>query len=313
MEFTTAVRNIEHRDYHFEDKFVLIGSCFTEHIAQKIQQAFMQVCVNPFGILYNPASIARCLDVLLSDKEFDEHDLIYHDGLYHSLLHHGKFSDPSAQQTLDNINTQLNQARRFIADSRTNQCLHFIITFGTACVYLYDNEVVSNCHKIPESQFSRRMLTVDEISRQWQCLIEKHDILQHSLFTVSPVRYVKDGLHRSQLSKAALLLAINDFAHDRYFPAYEIVIDELRDYRFYNADMVHVSEVAVDYVWQQFCTNCFTPKACQQIDEALRVRRLLDHRVLHPQTEHARALEQQKIDKLNNLKIKYPWIENNYF
>lgn len=313
MEFTTKVKNITQRHFRFEDKFVLIGSCFTEHIAQKMEQAFMQICVNPFGILYNPASIAQCLDILFSGKLFTESDLIFHDGLYHSLLHHGKFSEPTIVQTLDNINSQLTAARHFIADLQPNQDVYFIITFGTACVYLHNNQIVSNCHKIPESQFTRRFLTIDEITQQWQQLIVKHDILQHSLFTVSPVRYIKDGLHQSQLSKATLLLALNNFAANNYFPSYEIVVDELRDYRFYDADMVHVSDVAIEYVWQQFQQNCFTPAACRQIDEAMSVRRLLEHRILHPNTDNTQMLSRQKKEKFDNLKHKYPWIENYSF
>lgn len=304
MQLTTPVDIPNTADFHFEDSFMLLGSCFTENMAKRMRAACMLVCENPFGELYNPMSIAQCLRWINSDRLFTENDVVYHNGLHHSMLHHGSFSSPDLQQTLDNINHRLQTARQFVKDAKN---LHFIVTFGSAYVYERNNEIVGNCHKIPEKEFNQRLLEIEEITHTWPSIISDFPNADF-LFTVSPIRYKKYGMHGSQLSKATLLLAVNQLKTP-YFPAYEIMMDELRDYRFYAEDMIHPSNQAVDYIWQCFKQACFSDNEQQKINEAEEVYRLVNHKVLHPDTLQSRLWEQQKTEKINNLKQKYPWIE----
>ena len=309
MKLTTPVDISPIAKASYDDRFVLIGSCFTEHIAERMRRAYMQVCENPFGILYNPASIAQCINWLQSDRLFTLDDLTYYDGMYHSMMHHGKFSMPDADHTLSLINTSLTDARQFIKTASPSK-LHFIFTFGTAYVYSQADTIVGNCHKMPASQFKRKRLKVSYISALWNELLQQPK-MQNTVFTVSPIRHLKDGLHQNQLSKSTLLLAVDELSNKaEYFPSYEIMIDELLDYRFYAEDMLHPSDMAVDYIWQRFREYYFTPDAQQQIAEAESVYQLMHHRVLHPETQQAQQFEIQKQQKYNNLKQKYPWIEN---
>lgn len=305
MQLTIPVDIPTIADFKFEDRFLLIGSCFTENIAKHMRGAFMQVCANPFGEMYNPLSVLQCMQWLRTDKLFSKNDLIWYNGLFHSMLHHGRFSATDADRTLDGINTELTRARQFIASADK---LHIIITFGAAYVYEQNGKVVGNCHKMPESEFLLRRLTTDEIVSQWSKVQQEWNNADF-LFTVSPIRYRKYGMHGNQLSKATLLLAIDRLGVN-YFPAYEIMLDELRDYRFYADDMIHPSEQAVEYIWQRFCQTCFTKQAQQQITEAESVGKLLNHMTLHEGTAQTLQFELTKTQKINNLKNKYPWIEN---
>lgn len=305
MQLTTPVDISTIAHYAYEDSFLLIGSCFTSNIARKMRQAYMQVCENPFGELYNPLSVAECLRWLQTGDTFTAGHLVSHDGLCHSMLHHGSFSMPDQQQTLDRINTELQNARLFVRNAKR---LHIVITFGSAYVYQRLGQVVGNCHKLPADEFSVHRLSVGEIIDCWQPLISRWDNADF-LFTVSPIRHKAYGMHGNQLGKAALLLAVEQLEVP-YFPAYEIMLDELRDYRFYAADMLHPSETAVDYIWQRFTQSCFSLQAQQQIAEAETVNRLVNHRMLHPGTNRAQQYEQLKQQKINNLKQQYPWIEN---
>ncbi len=304
MQFTTPVDIPNTADFHYEDSFMLLGSCFTDNMAKRMHGAYMQVCENPFGELYNPLSIAQCLKYLGDDILFMENDLIYHAGLYHSMLHHGRFSSSDLGLTLNNINSELQAARSFIKNAKR---LHFIVTFGSAYIYEKNKMIVGNCHKLPEKEFCQRLLKVDEIVEVWQQIISTWQNADF-LFTVSPVRYKKYGMHGSQISKSTLLLALSQLKTP-YFPAYEIMMDELRDYRFYAEDMIHPSNQAVDYIWQRFKQACFADKEQQKIDEAEDVWRFVNHRTLHAETPQSLQLEQQKMQKINSLKNKYPWIE----
>ena len=305
MQLTTPVDIVpQKRLYNFEDTFVLLGSCFSQHIAQKMRQAYINVVENPFGVQYNPMSIAKCMQWLKSDELFTEADLVYYDGLYHSMLHHGEFSSVSKEQTLSNINDTLQKVRQTI---RRSKQVNFVVTFGTAYVYLQDDEVVSNCHKMPALQFVRQRLTVGEIVDTWSKIAQENHEANFQ-FTVSPIRHKKDGLHNNQLSKAILHLAIEQIGVD-YFPAYEIMMDELRDYRFYAEDMLHPSDLAVEYIWQQYKKQSFTPQAQQQIEDAEQVWRMQNHVMLHPDTAQAKEFKEKTEQKYKLIKQKYSWIE----
>ena len=213
--------------FSYEDRVVMMGSCFAENIGRKLEENKFSVDINPFGTLYNPAS----------------GDLFQHEGIYHSFTHHSRFSAPSEEECLGHINSRLSESSDFL-----RKATRLVITLGTAFVYRLksDGRIVSNCHKLPEKMFDRQRLSTQEIVEDWKPLLlalwEQNPALK-ILFTVSPIRHWKDGAHENQLSKATLLLATDALQKDypdriAYFPAYEILMDELRDYRFYADDII---------------------------------------------------------------------------
>jgi hypothetical protein len=238
-----------------KDAVMSMGSCFSENIGHHLQQAGFKVAINSFGILFNPLSICNALERIVSKKYFQIDELVEHNGVWYSFQHHGKFHASSADELLNIINAALDEAHLFLKQSKV-----LLITLGSSWVYSYDKtgEVVANCHKIPNHQFSKRMLSVDEVSNSLQKILQQLQEFNPDLkvvFTVSPVRYWKDGAHENSLSKATLHLAVASVFEKNqsyYFPAYELVIDELRDYRFYKEDMLHPNDVAVKFVWQKF-------------------------------------------------------------
>lgn len=234
------------------DRILLIGSCFTDSIGQKLLSHGMQAVCNPTGVLYNPMSIVQALN---GDMRVE---LVEHDGLYHSMSHHSSFSGTDSELVLRRCLQSQAELHQAFAQADI-----VFVTFGTAYVYFRNGQVVANCHKLPEREFVRRRLSVQEIVAAWRPLIRTMPD-KHWVFTVSPIRHRRDGLHQNQLSKAILLLAIEQLQQAfpeqvTYFPAYEIVLDELRDYRFYADDLVHPSNPAVDYIWQRLCDTFVTP------------------------------------------------------
>ena len=246
----------------------MVGSCFSDEIGGQMQQRYLNVTCNPFGTLYNPLSIAQALTM----TEMPE--LIEHDGLWHAMSHHGSFSradKTAAEQAIRGSIETLQQALR--------EATVIIVTFGTAWVYEQAGRVVGNCHKLPESNFTRRRLTVEEIVAAWQPLLELYKD-KRWLFTVSPIRHIKDGLHENQLSKATLLQAVEQLKAV-YFPSYEILLDELRDYRFYADDLVHPSSMAVNYIWERFVDTYCTPQTKNEMNIQHKRWQFEHHRPLH--------------------------------
>ncbi|MBQ7531059.1 MAG: GSCFA domain-containing protein [Paludibacteraceae bacterium] len=236
-----------------DDRILLIGSCFTDSIGQKMQAHGLRAVCNPTGVLYNPMSIVQSLN---GDMRVE---LVEHDGLYHSMSHHSSFSGTDSEQVL----RRCLQSQADLHQSFAETDIVFV-TFGTSYVYYRNGQVVANCHKLPEREFVRRRLSVQEIITAWCPLIRTMPD-KHWVFTVSPIRHRRDGMHQNQLSKAVLLLAIEQLQEVfpkqvTYFPAYEIVLDELRDYRFYADDLVHPSNSAVDYIWQRLCDTFVSPE-----------------------------------------------------
>lgn len=247
----------------YEDKILLLGSCFSDEIGAQMQQRYMQVTCNPFGTLYNPLSIAQAINLQIFNSSNCKLPLVEHDGLWHSMAHHGSFSRPTKEEAEEAVNESIVAMQKAL-----NEATVVIVTFGTAWVYEMNGDVVGNCHKLPEKLFTRRRLSVEEIVAAWRPILEQYKD-KHWIFTVSPIRHIKDGLHENQLSKATLLMAVEELISTEcrvqnteritYFPSYEIVLDELRDYRFYADDLVHPSSLAVSYIWERFvdtfCTN----------------------------------------------------------
>ncbi len=294
----------------YTDKLMLFGSCFAENMGEKLTGNKFQVDINPFGILYNPLSVKSALTDLLERRSFTENDLFAHHGVYHSFAHHSRFSAVGPQECLAQINERMAHSSEWL-----RQTDRLIITFGTAFVYQLKEtgQVVSNCHKLPEKLFHRERISVETIVNEWRELIarlrtENPKLL--FLFTVSPIRHWKDGAHENQLSKATLLLAIDLLVKEidccNYFPAYEIVMDELRDYRFYAEDMIHPSGQTVDYIWERFSETQISKESLLLMAEWGKIRKALQHKPFNPKSETYRIFLQQNLQKVEQLTKKCP-------
>lgn len=277
---------------HF-DKVQMLGSCFVENISTKLLDSAFVVDVNPFGIMYNPLSIARGLERLLDIQKMNGNDLFFSEGVYHSFLHHSRFSGTEKTMVLETMNKQIQSSSIFLREA---SCL--IITFGTANVYRLQSsgEVVSNCHKLPAKLFREERLSIDEITKEWIFLLEKLKAVNpclRILFTVSPIRHWKDGAHENQLNKSTLLLAVNElvksYSDCHYFPSYEIMMDDLRDYRFYAEDMIHPNQQAIHYIWEKFGEAYFDTNTQSCIKEWERIQRQLNHRPFNSDSKENKA------------------------
>ena len=288
---------------------VSLGSCFADEIGARLQEGDFHVELNPFGALYNPASIVAAVRRLIEDREIGEEDLVEHEGLWHSWHHHGSFSRTTAEETLAVCNDRIHQAHKALKEASL-----LMVTFGTAWIFEVSGQwsvvsgqcatqdgdsqpatsqrslatkIVANCHKLPSQMFVRRRMTVEEIVGLWQPLLQELTAYYpglNVLFSVSPIRHLADGAHGNQLSKSTLLLAVDQLVDDRrtfYFPSYEIVLDELRDYRFFDEKMTHPTSVAVDVVWERFQCATMMPAVREQAHVNMKQHKREKHIPLH--------------------------------
>lgn len=267
------------------DKIVILGSCFADNMGQKMVDLGFDVCLNPFGTLYNPVSICNSVARLTSGIPFSKDECVQMGagaGLVCSFSHHTSFARRTEDEFLQVANASLKEASlRWKAASKV------IITLGTAWIYEYtrSGETVSNCLKIEAKEFTRRRLSVRETATLLMNMIARHPEKEF-MFTVSPIRHFKDGAHGNQISKSTLLLALDEVLAKfpercEYFPAYEIVLDELRDYRFYAADMIHPSDQAVDYLWSRFVRFAMPESELPALDARRRELLRAQHRPIH--------------------------------
>lgn len=312
--FRTVLPTVQtNLDISHASQVICFGSCFAEHMGRRLKQLKFRVLTNPSGIVYNPVSVADSLEMLLADRQYTAADLFENAGLWHSFDHHGSFSHPDKQVVLENIHRSLSAARHFL-----EQTDRLLVTLGTANVAVLNEtgKVVANCHKMPGKAFERKRLSVGEIAGILAGIFEKLKTRLPALevvVTVSPVRHLRDGLVENQRSKATLLLALEavslrcPFVH--YFPAYELVLDDLRDYRFYEPDMAHPNQQAVEYIWQYFGEAYFNEKTkalCQRLAD---VSAALAHRPFHPESaEHQFFLKKQQ-EKIAQLAQEYPLLD----
>lgn len=311
VELPLKAVNITHRS-----RLMLVGSCFADNIGNKLAERKFNIDINPFGILYNPLSIATMLTRVATGEEFDETspEIFANNDKWHSLLHHGSFSRNNREELLQAINNRLQRAHASLP-----LCNAVIITLGTAYAYTRnsDNLIAGNCHKLPGRMFTRRLLNVQEIADTLSEAMNEYIKLNPEIkfiFTVSPIRHLRDGAHDNQKSKATLLLAIDAIMqrHPRnsvYFPAYEIMMDELRDYRYYADDMLHPSAKAVEYIWECFgrcCFDEFTKKLNEKTEEIISA---LMHRPFDPQSPQYKLFVQQTVQKIETLQKEHPYID----
>ena len=298
---------------HYGEDMLMLGSCFADQMGKRLKNLKFQCDVNPYGTLYNPCSISKALHEIIEGKEYLAQDLYFYNGCWHSAMHHGDFSMVQQSETLRLINKRISEAHQHLCSLK-----HLFITFGTAWVYEREGCVVSNCHKRQESDFDRRRLSVEEIVDDYTelmtLMLAKYPDMDVT-FSVSPIRHIRDGLHENQLSKSTLLLAVDSLREKlhseriHYFPAYELMMDECRDYRFYAADMVHPSEVAEQLIWERLVEYTMNAATREQMKEVENVERMLSHRPLHGDTEAYKQFLKQLIQKIDQLTDKYPQLD----
>ncbi len=308
MNLSTQV-SIQKSDFSIShtSPIVLIGSCFTENIGAKLADNKFDCITNPTGIIFNPISVVNGLKSVLKNQKFSTEDLLQHKDKWVSFQHHGSFSSFDKDECLLRINQSIEKAHAHIKRSET-----IIVTLGAAWVYEYDGiGVVANCHKIPNKQFSKRLLSVKEILgafNQIRSDLEGFNVV----FTVSPVRHAKGGLHENNLSKSTLLLAINNLVAQNenyhYFPTYELVIDELRDYRFFKDDLVHPTNMAVNYVWDKFKRCYFGNDTQLLLSEIEKVKTAANHKPFSFESEEHQRFIAKQIDLMESLSDKYSFL-----
>ena len=287
-----------------------MGSCFSENIGERLILNKLPVLVNPFGILFNPISVVNALEDILEEKEFTEEDLHFENGLYHSFSHHGKFSATDADKVLTRINESRKEATLFLKETDV-----LIVTLGSSWAYKYSktNKFVANCHKIANKEFNKELLTVEGVVNPLKQVIEKLQTINPHLkviFTISPVRHWKDGAEENTLSKSILNVAIHTLmdavSSVHYFPAYEMVIDDLRDYRFYKEDMLHPNKVAVDYVWKGFSDSFFSRETIELNKKISKVVTAGSHKPFNPESDNHQEFLKRQLILIEDLKLGYP-------
>lgn len=297
------------RLYDRGDRFTLWGSCFSARLRDYLMGALYDVSDSPYGIMYNPLSMAQGMERLLSDDAPREDELILRDGRWHSMMHHGVFSHSRKEVALQQMRAAFERSRAALQETNL-----LILTFGTAWVYERQGEVVNNCHKLPAEDFTRRRLSVDEIVSVWGRLIPaltKKTPGIRILLTVSPIPHYRDGAHESRLSKAILLLSaerLTELFSDRvsYFPSYEIMQDELRDYRFYDRDMSHPSDQAAEYIIERFREYYLREESGPALQKWEKVRKQLNHRPLTDSRESLRAYYDFLLSTLLEIRAELP-------
>lgn len=317
MQFTTPVElpkgeaGITHND-----RIMLVGSCFAGNIGNKLKERKFCIDINPFGTQYNPLSINSVLRRVAAGELFDSNspELFAHNGMWHSIMHHSDFSRQGKDELLECINGRLQQAHAI-----AKECSTVIVTLGTAYAYIRrsDNTVAGNCHKLPAREFERRLLTIGEIIEDFERTIELYRSISPDvrfIFTVSPIRHLRDGAHDNQKSKATLLLAIDGIMERhpgccRYFPAYEIVLDELRDYRFYAEDMLHPSDLAVKYIWECFAKCYFNRETCLLNERIEEIMRGLSHRPFDSSSEGYRQFIGNTLGKIEEVTARHSCLD----
>jgi hypothetical protein len=291
----------------YGDGLLFLGSCFADEVGALCRGLGFDALVNPFGVLYNPASIAQSVERLGSGQPFCHEEVVkVGEGQYCTFSHNTAFWNVSEAALLERVNQSL-----AVAHSHFEKSKWVILSLGTSWAFCgkETQKVVSNCHKLPASHFERVFLSVEQTVHCLTEIVQQHPE-KRFVFTVSPLRHVKDGLHDNQLSKAALLLAVDEvcktFNNAHYFPAYEILLDELRDYRFFKEDMVHPTEQAVRYIWERFVGFAIDPKEKPAMKAAAELKQMLQHRPLFPESEAFKKFELMKEEKTSELKRDFP-------
>lgn len=301
LEFSPKPFNVKINHRH---QLLLTGSCFTEQIGTKLATHKFSVLDNPNGILFNPVSIAKSILSYIENKQYNETGLFFQNECWNSWEHHSRFSNPDAAECLQIINESQTKAHSFLKKADW-----LLITLGSAFVYELENKtVVANCHKVPTDKFNKRLLSIDEVTADLQLMIEKAVVFNPGLkiiFTISPVRHLRDGFVENNRSKAVLIHAVHQLIEKNaavfYFPAYELIIDDLRDYRFYAEDMVHPNYAATNYVWEKFIATCIDDPSQQLMKEIAIIVAAKNHKPFNPSSAQHKKFLQTNLEKVKKL------------
>lgn len=315
MNFTTKIpitQNANPIDYN--SKIVSFGSCFAENMGDKLLYYKFQTQVNPFGIIFNPFSIEKLIERVVLQRYFTKDDIFFFNERWHCYEVHSELSDADAEVVLSKLNRILSDTQK-----QLQQATHIIITYGTSWVYRHieTNAIVANCHKVPQKQFSKELLSIDSIQKAIQNTVSLIATLNpkcNFIFTVSPVRHLKDGFVENQVSKAHLIAAIYATTNTKqqtlnYFPSYEIMMDELRDYRFYADDMMHPSPMAIDYIWERFAATQIDASAITTMELVQTIQKGLAHRPFNPNSESHQRFEANLKEKIATLEAQYSFMK----
>lgn len=315
MNFTTKIpitQNANPIDYN--SKIVSFGSCFAENMGDKLLYYKFQTQVNPFGIIFNPFSIEKLIERVVLQRYFTKDDIFFFNERWHCYEVHSELSDADAEVVLSKLNRILSDTQK-----QLQQATHIIITYGTSWVYRHieTNGIVANCHKVPQKQFSKELLSIDSIQKSIQNTVSLIATLNpkcNFIFTVSPVRHLKDGFVENQVSKAHLIAAIYATTNTKqqtlnYFPSYEIMMDDLRDYRFYADDMMHPSPMAIDYIWERFAATQIDASAITTMELVQTIQKGLAHRPFNPNSESHQKFEANLKEKIATLEAQYSFMK----
>jgi lysophospholipase L1-like esterase len=318
MQFRTKINIIPNPNpIDYNSKIVSLGSCFAENMGDKFQYFKFQSSTNPFGIIFNPVSIERIIDRVVNDTLFTEEDIFFHNERWHCFEVHSDLSCASQEELLTSLNQILRKTKK-----QLQEATHVIITYGTSWVYrnIEKDAIVANCHKVPQKQFAKELLSVATIQESMENtirLIQSINPNCNFIFTVSPVRHLKDGFVENQWSKANLITAIHDKLRTEichlppgiYFPSYEIMMDELRDYRFYAEDMIHPSQMAIDYIWKRFKETTISETSYSTMDAVESIQKGLQHRPFNPDSESHKKFESNLQAKIATLVAQYSFMK----
>ncbi|GAA4275806.1 GSCFA domain-containing protein [Aquimarina mytili] len=297
----------------YKSEILMLGSCFAENIGETFGYYKFKNLINPFGILFHPKAIETFLWMASQDEHYVDTDLFFHNERWHCFDAHSSLSNPSKEKLLFDLNAAL-----ILTKEKLQSSTHIFITLGTAWVYRLKSldMIVANCHKIPQREFEKTLLTINEVNQCLQNCVHFIRNLNPSIqivFTVSPVRHSKDGFVENNRSKSHLLAAIHQTINGdsglSYFPSYEIMMDELRDYRFYSADMIHPNETAIQYIWERFSEVWISEKAKTTMKSVEEIQKGLAHRSFNPKSKQHLTFLKNLEHKKNKLKEEHPFIE----
>lgn len=314
MEFRTQIPIPKSKNpIDYNSKIVSLGSCFAVNMSEKFDYFKFQNTTNPLGILFQPLAIEKLIDFAISEKQFSEEDVFFLNERWHCFDAHSDLSNTNQLALIANLNAVVTTTK-----SKLQAASHIIITYGTSWVYRNSatDLVVANCHKVPQASFSKEILSVETIKKSIQNtvdLIHKINPNVNFIFTVSPVRHLKDGFVENQLSKAHLISALQSsnfqLPTSSYFPSYEIMMDELRDYRFYAEDMIHPNSVAIYYIWERFSETSISEKSHSVMKEVETIQKGLEHRPFNPNSESHQHFLSKLQDKMMKIQNQFPQIQ----
>ena len=315
MQFRTQIPiSKSNHPLDYNSKIVSLGSCFAENMGDKFQYFKFQNTINPFGIIFNPVSIEKIIQKAINTVLFTEKDIFFHNERWHCFDVHSDLSNSNKEDLIASLNALIKSTNQQLAQST-----HIIITYGTSWIYrnIESDSIVANCHKVPQKQFKKELLSVEEIEKSIANTLKLIHAVNPNytiIFTVSPVRHIKDGFVENQWSKSNIISALHktfDFqlSNINYFPSYEIMMDELRDYRFYAEDMLHPNQVAIDYIWKRFMETTIAETAFSTMEEVERIQKSLSHKPFNPDSESHLKFETKVREKIIKLENQYSFMK----